>query len=55
MLIIKTSIVTDEYITNIINNPNLECEDCEEDSNKFKENLDEEERQGTWNRLSVMI
>jgi hypothetical protein len=53
MLIIKTSIVTkDEYITNIINNPNLECEDCEEDSNKFKENLDEEERQGTWNRLS---
>ena len=49
MLVTQTSIITtDEYITNIINNPNLECNECDEEAN---DNLDVEYKQGTWNRL----
>jgi len=47
MLINNTSIITNEqYITNISNNPNLECDECE-----YTNNLGDEDRTGTWNRL----
>ncbi len=47
ILINKTSIITNEmYITNIINNPNLECDDC--DNN---DDFNDENNSGTWNRL----
>lgn len=53
MLITQTSIVTtNDFITNIINNPNLECDECEDIEDKFGNNLDDEYKQGTWNRLS---
>ena len=49
-LINKTSIITtDDYITNIKNNPNLnldECDDCDENEKNFK-NL----KEGNWKRL----
>lgn len=46
-LIVKTSIISyEEYITNIKNNPNLECGDCnvEDEENNYKT--------GSWTRLS---
>ena len=52
MLITQTSIVTnEEFITNIINNPNLECDECENENGEYN-NFDDEYKQGTWNRLS---
>jgi len=49
MLITQTSIITkEEYITNIINNPNLECDECDETK---EDNYGEDYKQGTWNRL----
>ena len=51
LLVNKTSIITtDNYITNIINNPNLECDDCEEETNDNNDinNLNN----SSWKRLS---
>ena len=49
-LITNTSIITSiDYITNIINNPNLECDDCDEEDNNLS---DDYNKQGSWNRLS---
>ncbi len=49
LLINNTSIITnDKNITNFINNPNLECDDCDNDvSNHNDDNV----RSGNWNRL----
>lgn len=50
LLINRTSIIsTDDYITNIKNNPNLECEDCEEENNN-NENVGNFNG-GSWKRL----
>jgi hypothetical protein len=50
LLINKTSIIsTDDYITNIKNNPNLQCEDCEEENNN-NENVGNFNG-GSWKRL----
>ena len=51
LLVNKTSIITtDDYITNIKNNPNLECDDCEEETNHNDDinNLNN----SSWKRLS---
>ena len=47
-LILKTSIITnDKNITNIKNNPNLECDYCEEENNEDHNDY----TMGTWKRL----
>ena len=57
LLINKTSILSkDEYILNIKNNPNLECEPCDEDTIDNTYNLDtlnsnKDNQSGNWKRL----
>lgn len=50
LLINKTSIITTEnYINNIINNPNLECDECDEENNNYDlNNLNN----SSWKRLN---
>ena len=53
-LINKTSIIsTDDYITNIKNNPNLECDECDEDNNE-NDNINNFQG-GSWKRLKKEI
>jgi hypothetical protein len=50
-LINKTSIITtDEYITNIKHNPNLECDECDDENDNESGNA-ENFQTGSWKRL----